>query len=53
MTADATANIDTRMDYGQNTVSMVNEHFAKGAERGVAIGAPFGSGNLIATLMTC
>lgn len=37
MTADATANIDTRMDYGQNTVSMVNEHFAKGAERGVLL----------------
>ena len=37
MTADANPNIETRMDYGENTVAMVNEHFAKGAERGVLL----------------
>jgi hypothetical protein len=37
MTADASLNQDTRTDYGQQTVSMVNQHFGSGGERGVLL----------------
>ncbi len=37
MSVDAASHQDTRMDYGQPTAAMVNDHFARGGERGVLL----------------